>query len=123
MHDKGHVKLLATSTGTHLVHDLVADAVLARVVMSIQVGRVEIITVPVVEDGQEAMVRILVSPTTQLSVRDTGGSETGLSEAGLAAVAALGTAPAGADAAEDLDDTDVATSFVDFSAYDTPPAP
>lgn len=115
MRVKGHVKLLATTTGRHLVHPLVAEAVLASAVVSIQRGHVEVIAVPVVEDGRSRTLRILITPATQLSVRDADGVDVELSEADLRALAVLRSTTSGTE--DELDDVDLAATFADFGSY------
>ena len=115
MRVKGHVKLLATSTGRHLVHPLVAEAVLASAANSIQRGDVEVIAVPVVEHGRSRTLQILITPATQLSVGDADGDDVELSEEDLRALAVLRSTTSGLE--EELDDVDLAATFVDFGSY------
>lgn len=119
-HDEGPLKLLTTSTDHYLVHTLVADAVLAKALLSAQRGRVEIITIPTVHDGAASTAQILVNESTQLSVRDAGTSDDALSVADLAALAVLTES---LPVLVEGEAVDAADAFVDFALYAGPRTP
>jgi hypothetical protein len=114
------VQLLATSTDQHVVHPLVAQAVLALAVPAIQRGQVEVITVPVRLDGGPGTVQILISPATQLSVRSLGGPDEDLSDLEHDAIERWAARDAGAAADDGPPDDDPSASFVDFDLYIDP---
>lgn len=110
------MKLLSTSTDQHLVHPLVADAVVAHAVTVMRWGHAEVMTIPVVQDAAPSTVQILINPTTQLSARWAGGADRELSDLERDFVDALRARVSGS-AVEDDGDLDTTTSFVDFGLY------
>jgi hypothetical protein len=114
------VKLLATLTDRFIVHEAVAVEVMALVTIIIRSGVVQVIDVPVLQDGRRDVVTILITPSTQMSISPVDGPELELTQTDRDAVAELAAGAAGATAAvEEPDGADASSAFVDFDLYVT----